>query len=220
MSRKNKKEWNLEVLLSVVGFVFELIKVTVNALRARNGTVDDLRRLLREPALVDKVFDLIVGTEKTVFSIWKTVRIGTYKSAKVARRALEATGYRVSDWADDILGRIVFSSKEKEINLVVRSVAELGFRPSATLAQIYEAARKLGLSPCPAEVGPALREVYRDQPMNEVLVIAMEPVSGSDGVLGMFRVARAGGDFWLDRGCDNPEDLWDADYRFVFVSGK
>jgi hypothetical protein len=60
MSRSEKKEWGLDTLLSVLGFVFELIRVVVNALRKRNGTIDHLRRLLKEPELVDKVFDLIV----------------------------------------------------------------------------------------------------------------------------------------------------------------
>jgi hypothetical protein len=66
MSRKDKKEWTLETLLSVVGFLFELLRVVVNALRARNGTVDDLRRLIREPKLVDQVFDLIVGAKSAI----------------------------------------------------------------------------------------------------------------------------------------------------------
>ena len=60
MSRNNKKDWDIETLLSVIGFVFELVRVIVNALRKRSGTIDHLRRLLKEPALVDKVFDLIV----------------------------------------------------------------------------------------------------------------------------------------------------------------
>ncbi len=86
MSRKDKKEWTLETLLSVVGFLFELLRVVVNALRARNGTVDDLRRLIREPKLVDDVFDLIVGAKKLIgFQV-------TYDQAKglteLIRRAL------------------------------------------------------------------------------------------------------------------------------------
>ena len=60
MARKDKKDWGLEELLSVIGFVFELLRVVVNALRKRGGTIDDLRRFLREPDLVDKVFDMVV----------------------------------------------------------------------------------------------------------------------------------------------------------------
>ncbi|MBI2474836.1 hypothetical protein HYV69_00195 [Candidatus Uhrbacteria bacterium] len=60
MSRSARKDWNLDTLLSVVGFVFELTRVIVNALRKHNGTIDHLRRLIKEPDLVDRVFDLIV----------------------------------------------------------------------------------------------------------------------------------------------------------------
>jgi hypothetical protein len=47
MSRANKKNgYDLETLLSVLGFVFELMRTVVNALRKRGGTIDHLRRLL------------------------------------------------------------------------------------------------------------------------------------------------------------------------------
>lgn len=61
MSRKNRKNQDLETLLSDVGFLFELTRVMVNALRLRGGSINDLRRLLNEPDLVDKVLDLIVA---------------------------------------------------------------------------------------------------------------------------------------------------------------
>ena len=60
MSSRQKKDWNIDTLLSVLGFVFELMRVVVTALRKRGGGIDHLRRLLKEPALVDKVFDMIV----------------------------------------------------------------------------------------------------------------------------------------------------------------
>jgi hypothetical protein len=70
---RNKKEWDLETLLSIVGFVFELVRVTVNALRERNGTVDHLRRLLKEPELVNKVFDLIVEPMKEIEIVFTVI---------------------------------------------------------------------------------------------------------------------------------------------------
>lgn len=109
---------------------------------------------------------------------------------------------------------------ERDVNLVVRSVAELGFANGVTLAQIYEAARKLGLSLCPAEVGPALREAYRDQLVGEWLVIVMELVTDSDGVLSVFGVGRHDGGLWLCGRYGNSENLWNADDRFVFVLGN
>lgn len=68
MNRK-KKDWDVETLLSIVGFVFELIRVVVNALRRRGGTIDHLRRLLKDPVLVDKVFDLIVDQTTEIFRV-------------------------------------------------------------------------------------------------------------------------------------------------------
>lgn len=73
MSRGNKKDWDLGTLLSVIGFVFELVRVTVNALRKRDGTVDHLRRLLNDSKLVDQVFDLIVGAAKKAASAFTVV---------------------------------------------------------------------------------------------------------------------------------------------------
>jgi len=220
MSRREKKEWNLDVMLSVVGFVFELIRVTVNALRARNGSVDDLRRLLREPALVDEIFDLIVNGSKTAFPIWKTITLGLHKNADEYCRALYAADFHIGIWADSILGRITFSAVVEDVNLVIRSVAELGFANGATFAQICDAAKKLGLSLCSAEVGPALREQYRDQPIGEWLVIAMEPITDSGGCLGVFVVERGGGGLWLGSACGGPGGVWFAGGRFVFGSGK
>ncbi len=157
---------------------------------------------------------------KAAFPIWKTVKLGVFKNADGARRALSATGCRIGDWTNGLLDRIVFSPIEREVHLVSRSVAELGFPRGATLAQIYETAPKLGLSLCPAEVGPALREQYRDQPMGEWLVIAMEPVAVSFGGLRLFRVGRRDDALWLGSGCGRPECLWFAGLCFVVVSGK
>ncbi|MBP7134321.1 hypothetical protein KBA73_03830 [Patescibacteria group bacterium] len=67
MSRSdNSKKYDLDDVLSVLGFLFEMLKMVVKELRARNGSIEHLRELLREDekalALRRAVFDLIVPT--------------------------------------------------------------------------------------------------------------------------------------------------------------
>ena len=126
---------------------------------------------------------------------------------------------RVSDWANDMLGKSTFkvATDPTEVNLVVVSVAELGFKDGAKLKDIYAKAQQLGLQLCPNEVGPKLRLEYADQPMGEWLIIGMEPITASGGFLRLFRVERRDNGLWLDSLYDNPDDIWNADNRFVFV---
>lgn len=97
MSRREKRDWGLEELLSIVGFVFELVRVVVNALRKRGGTIDDLRRLLKDQALVDHVFDLIVVKSIATFSALVTY---VPPSLVVLKSAF--------DWVDDFYATISF----------------------------------------------------------------------------------------------------------------
>ena len=117
--------------------------------------------------------------------------------------ALTSAGFRIGTWADDILGKPAFTAAaaESTLDLVVASVAELGFRerrhdsPTST-----SRAKSFGLELCPAEVGPQLRLQYADQPYGEWLRIAMEPISDSDGNPFIFDVGRDGRGRRLDDG--------------------
>ncbi len=64
MSRSDNKQYSLDDVLSVLGFLFEMLKMVVKELRARNGSIEHLRELLREDEealrLRKVVFDLIV----------------------------------------------------------------------------------------------------------------------------------------------------------------
>ena len=162
----------------------------------------------------EKVIDL---------NVWKTIVLGSgLENADDFRTALKKAGCRIGDWGNDILGKPAFtvSKEEVEVDLVIKSVAELGFPNGATRAKIYEKAIELGLELCPSEVGPQLRLQYLDQPNNEWLLIAMEPISGSGGVLLVFDVGRVGGDRWLFAHCGLPGRLWRAACRWVFVQPR
>ena len=112
--------------------------------------------------------------------IWKRIQLGTgIKNGDEFKQAIHIKRMRIGESANDILERPGFTvaTKRTEVNLVVKSVSELGFENGALLKQIYEAAGKRDLKLCPNEVGPQLRLQYKDQPNGEVLVIAMVPVT-------------------------------------------
>ena len=156
---------------------------------------------IENPAALQKALYLAL-LPAPEYVIWKTIRIG--------------------DWASEILGQPAFTvaSHELDLDLVVMSVAELGFKNSAKRSEIYARARELGLDLCPAEVGPQLCLVYKDQPLNEWLLIAMEPITDSGGDLSVFGVARDGRGLWLDGSSGHPGGVWNANDRWVFVRRK
>ncbi|MBU6415364.1 hypothetical protein KGQ34_03970 [Patescibacteria group bacterium] len=185
---------------------------TIEAVVNKLGGMDGVKRFLSG--------ELAIKAAEHIFALWKTIKLGTgLVTADDFRRALKAGNFRIGDWGNDILGRRGFTAadEETEMDLVVLSVAELGFKDGAYRKDIYKRALKLGLELCPAEVGPQLRLQYKDQPMDEWLRIAMEPIiTGSGGDLGVFIVGRGGGDLWL-RGGGGHDRFWIVSNRWVFV---
>ena len=148
--------------------------------------------------------------------VWKTVKLGTCKTPDEYRKALKKVGRRIGDLGDDILGRITCSKEEVDLDLVVLSVSDLGLKNSARYADICAKAQKLGLELCPAEVGPALRLQYGDQPKDEWLHVLTTDRSGLDE----FTVENDGGELWLS-GYDGPfEGVLDFESFFVFGRRK
>lgn len=165
--------------------------------------------------------------------VWRTITLGTFKDVKSLKKALKQRGFRTDFWADDyMLDRPVFSlaSEEIELDLVRRTVAELGFEEGAELREIYASARERGLNICPAEVGPTLRYQYPDQPRGESLIVAMEPIAFSDNRGGLFVGDDREGLFDVKRGLSGRRRLdarlgslsgrWRADCWFVFVNPR
>jgi hypothetical protein len=157
------------------------------------------------------------------FPTWKTIELGTgLKTADDFRRALKDNGYRIGDWGNDILGQKAFTAtkKSQSIDLVVISVADLGFEDGATRKDIYARAEELGLGLCPAEVGPQLRLQYKDQPRGEWLLIGMEPITDSLGYPNVFDVGHNDDGQWLDGSDGRPGSFWISGLRWVFVARK
>src|SRR5262249_24024633 len=85
------------------------------------------------------------------------------------------------------------STTQTDVDLVVVSPAELGFSgDSVSLIDVYSRAEQFGLGLAPAEVGPALRLHYFDQPIGEFLQVGMKPITTWNGEPGIFVVANGG----------------------------
>ncbi len=182
--------------------------------------------VVRNPKEAGRQFTAFLknGGRMTVasFPTFKTIKLGTLKDVAAIRKAIVDAGGHIGDWTNDLLGKDAFTvaTKETEVKLVVASVAELGFKDGAKYSDICQRAKQLGLDLCPAEVGPQLRLQHTDQSNGEQLRIAMEPITDSDGNLGVFLVAHADSELYLFSLSGQPDSFWCGSDRFVFIRRK
>ena len=150
---------------------------------------------------------------------WKRITLGSYQSVTALRVALDAARVRVGEMADEILGRPAFhfSKTMLEVDLVVVRVSELGFDQATSLGEIHRRAVGLGLELCPSEVAPLLRLHYTNQPLGELLNIAMSPIAAYGGDPVALSVANAGTGLLLIGGEGRPDLLMNERAQFVFV---
>lgn len=185
----------------------------LNAIVKKLGGEAGVQRLLRGELTV-------VEAQPREFPVWKTVRLGVHKTADAYRKALEAGKHRCGEWVTDLFGKPAYhcASEETDVDLVALFVDDLGFKRGALYSQICEKALSMGLELCPAEVGPALRLTYENQPRGERLFIATKPFSGSADELDLFAMeVSGGGGLWLRGDCGPSDRYWEPDRRFVFV---
>ena len=153
----------------------------------------------------------------TEFRVWKTIKLGLHNSSKEYRNALKAGKYQIGTYAGQILDKTPISQEEIEVDLVLVTGTQLGFKANVRRDAIYERALERGLQKCPAEVGPALREQYTDQPMREWVLIGMDPIAGSGGGLRVFVVGHDVRGQWLYGDDGDPDHVWDPGPQWVFV---
>lgn len=167
--------------------------------------------------------ELEIETSTRDFPVWRTVKLGARTTSAAFLTALTEQGCRVSDYARDILGKPAFTvnETETEVELCVATTAELtGKEQGGTTAEVFTGIRRIGGKLCPHAVGPELRMQYKDQPMGEWLLVAMEPISDSDGTPYVWYLVRREVGLWLyaDRG--SPESFWHGLNRWVFTRSK
>lgn len=140
------------------------------------------------------------------------------KNAAELEQELKDKNISIGSYALDMLHSPDFTTiQNKEQLQTIRSkVRDLGFESDATTDQIYARAAELGLELCPAEVGPYERLQNKDQPLGERYAIAMEQITGRNGLPYVFTVRRSGRGLWLDDSWTYPTDLWHLDRELLF----
>lgn len=92
------------------------------------------------------------------------VRVGAPEPAAL-RQALAGAGVRTNEYGDRLLhDERLWSPCPQDVQVVVRSVADLGHRQGAGLFDVFAAARAAGLALCPPDTGVHLRLALMDQP--------------------------------------------------------
>lgn len=147
----------------------------------------------------------------------ENVEIGG-KPAEQLISEMEAAGINISDTAKSMLKNREFvpGKNPEEATLIRLTVADLGFKSSATTDQIYERAQILGLELCPPDTGPELRLKYLNQPLGEWFRIGMKQITDSGGSPDVFRLERDGGGLWLRSLWATPAGDWGPGGVFVF----
>jgi len=149
------------------------------------------------------------------------IQLGTgLRTLEDFQGAFQQKGCKVSDWTSSMINRPEFTvaGQPKTIKLAIVSGTELGFTERTSQKNIYARIIERGYGLCPPEVGPQLRLQYLNQPEEERLFIAMEPIVDSDGDLGVFLVVRDNkGDFWLYCTSGHPDGRWFPEDRWVVV---
>jgi hypothetical protein len=161
----------------------------------------------------------------------RTVQIGGLTKAELLER-LAQSGIQINEAGKVLFTSDKFTASENRtlVKTVEPSVRELGFPKGTTLSDVYASALRLGLRPCPMELGPHLRLQFLDQPEGFLgqpvgqhrappgaIIIASEILSEDEEFPKGFYLRRIEGTLWLRGYWSGQEHICDPEDRFVFV---
>jgi hypothetical protein len=162
----------------------------------------------------------LAGKTKVVsthFDIWKTIRLGTVKNVEDFPKQMGA--YKSNN--PEILSSPAFmlASEEVEVDLVICTPFEFGFKDGATLRQMHTHALECGFQLCPAEVGPQLHIQWDNRVANECVVVGMATIFDQKNP----RVLHVNTNFkgpYLASWNGSPDYIYEKDTKLVFVKPR
>lgn len=160
----------------------------------------------------------------------RTVRVGG-QPRRALLQSLREFGVRLNAHAETLLEHPVFDNPEsRDLQLVERTVQQLGLSVGGTQSQVFEAARTHGFQLCPVISGPFLRLAMMDQPNapdsvlsagrapTGAIHVASKPLSSDEAYPKGFYLRVVDDEVWL-RGyrCDNTYQ-WGPEQRLALVA--
>jgi len=136
-------------------------------------------------------------------------------------RHLKRRGFRLSDWARNVLCYATEDpTKDVTYHVVVRPGGNLA-ASDRVVCRIREHAKNQGWQTPHWEVACLIRDTFSDQEIQKMglwWIVAMhEPIIDFEGNPRLLHSDRSGDGRWLDVGYGKPGDEWDAFGGFVFV---
>jgi hypothetical protein len=153
------------------------------------------------------------------FSVWKTIKVGMFRHGRDLCTFLKQKGFNLTLWTPGFLNKIEMASAETEIDLVILSVADMGFS-GADLASIYRRIEELDLESCSFEVAPCLRDQYREQLEGESLLVLSPLILDEMGATQLFSVYRDRLGLSLGTEYSSLKAVYRPNQRFVAVKPR
>lgn len=151
--------------------------------------------------------------------IWtpdRVIQLSGVKDEAAMRAALKAAGRQIDLWASDILPQVTYTG-QGPIGLKFISNEQLGITDDwVPLKATHDAGLAQGLLLCEQQDGPELAAQYGDQPLGEILRMAMPPLKVSRGRMELFVVGHVSNRRLLKGGHGHPTEKFHRKEVFAF----
>lgn len=165
-----------------------------------------------------------------MYTNWR-IEVGGFSKDTVIKmlqeHSIELNAYAKKLFEDE---RFITSDEVYSVDTVERTVADLDFSGGATLSQIFERAKELGLGLCPLELAPHFRLQYVNQPedtdgsllsQNKAptgsITVASPILSEEEGFPKGFYLRNIAGVLWLRGYSADNQHVWSPGDCFLFT---